>query len=168
MNLIKLRVEQGERVIDGFSRLISWLFVFLVSVIVIQVIFRYVFSKGLIALEELQWHFYAVLMMFGMSYTDLKKSHVGIDLLSQKWSTQTQFKVELLGTLFLFLPFVLILFTHSLPFVWEAWRLNERSLSPSGLPWRWIIKGTIPASILLWIMARFVSLGRSYLNQKEK
>ena len=50
--------------IDGFvtsvGEVFNWIWVVLVAVIILNVILRYVFKSGMIELEELQWHLYAV------------------------------------------------------------------------------------------------------------
>ena len=58
--------------LNGFVRRIAettaWFNVALILVIVVQVVMRYGFNKGLVPLEELMWHLYAVAFMFGMAY----------------------------------------------------------------------------------------------------
>ena len=64
-------------------------------------------------------------------------------------SDRTKRIVEILGIVFLLFPFIWIVFHHSLDFVAESWRINERSDAPLGLPWRWAIKAVIPISFAL-------------------
>ncbi|MCP4935731.1 MAG: TRAP transporter small permease subunit, partial [bacterium] len=54
--------------IGAIGRVVSWANVILVGVIILQVVLRYGFGSGLVVLEELQWHLYAVAVMFGISY----------------------------------------------------------------------------------------------------
>ena len=137
-------------VMDGLIRVIGhgvmWSNVVLIFVIILQVVLRYGFGRGLVALEELQWHLYAVGIMFGASYAQLMDSHIRVDIIHSRLSERWKLRWDLFGTVFLLLPFILVIFHQSLDFVHEAWRLNERSDAPLGLPWRWAIKGVIPAS----------------------
>ncbi len=139
--------------LDAFIRrignAISWVYVLLVLVIITQVILRKGFSSGLIVLEELQWHLYAVGVMFGLSYAQINNSHVRVDLIYSTLTNKSKRIIEIIGILTLVLPFITIVFLHSLDFVYESWRVNEGSESPSGLPWRWAIKSVIPASFAL-------------------
>ena len=57
-----------------------WANCIVIAAIILQVILRYGFGHGLVILEELQWHFYAVAFMFGLSYAVMTDSHVGMDL----------------------------------------------------------------------------------------
>ena len=59
--------------IDGFvtsvGEVFNWIWVVLVAVIILNVILRYVFKSGMIELEELQWHLYAIGWLVGLSST---------------------------------------------------------------------------------------------------
>lgn len=150
-----------DRLIEKVGAMIAWLYLFLVAVIITQVMLRKGFSNGLVILEELQWHLYATAVMFGLSFAQVKNSHIRVDLLYGKLRAKSRYFIDSVGILFLALPFVAVIFIHSLDFVHDAWRINEHSDSPSGLPWRWIIKGVIPCSMLFLGLAM---LSRLYRN----
>ncbi len=57
-----------NNVVDKIGRWSSSLNVVLIVAIIVQVVLRYVFGLGLVQLEELQWHLYAVNVIFGMAY----------------------------------------------------------------------------------------------------
>ncbi|MBV1787043.1 TRAP transporter small permease subunit [Marinobacterium sp. D7] len=152
---------------DGIDRLIkriglgvAWVYVLLVLVIILQVVLRKGFAHGLIALEELQWHLYAVGVMFGLSYAQVTNSHVRVDLFYTRFSNKTKRVIEVLGILVLVMPFIVITFLHSLDFVADSWRINEHSSAPSGLPWRWLIKSAIPLTLALLGLAMISRLIR--------
>ncbi|MEH6473015.1 MAG: TRAP transporter small permease subunit [Halopseudomonas sp.] len=145
--------EQPVAIADGIDsairkvgNLIAWTYVVLVLVIITQVVLRKGFSNGLIVLEELQWHLYAVGVMFGLSYAQINNAHVRVDLLYSSFRIKTKRIIDILGILVLVLPFITVIFIHSLDFVADSWRINESSQSPSGLPWRWAVKSIIPLS----------------------
>ncbi len=145
--------------IKSTGNLIAWVYVFLVLIIITQVTLRKGFSSGLIIFEELQWHLYAVGVMFGISYAQVNNSHVRVDILYGGFRQRTKYIVDVLGILILVLPFIYIIFSHSLDFVGDAWRTNESSQSPSGLPWRWAIKAVIPVSfgfLALAVVSRLI------------
>ena len=107
---------------------------------------RYGFNHGLVPLEELMWHFYAVAFMFGMAYAITKDTHIRVDLVHMKLPRPApQHIIEILGILLLLMPFLWIIFHHSLEWVAESYRLDESPQTP-GLPHRWIIKSVIPLS----------------------
>ncbi len=150
-----------ERFITLISKALAWTNLVLVAVIITQVILRKVFSNGQIALEELQWHLYATAVMFGVAYAQISNLHVRVDLFYHKFSERTKAWVDLFGLLFLAIPFVLIVILHAYDFAYESWRVNESSASPSGLPYRWLIKSVIPLSFSLLLLSMVARILRS-------
>ena len=148
--------------LNGFVRRIAettaWLNVALIGVIVLQVVMRYGFNKGLVPLEELMWHLYAVAFMFGMAYSVTNDSHIRVDIVHMALPRRAQHIFEILGILFLLFPFLWILFDHSLGWVIESYRVNESSQNPTGLPYRWLIKGVVPATMALIFVAAVARL----------
>ena len=153
------------QMIDGFIRrigqAIAWLNFLLIFNILVQVTLRYAFGKGMVWLEELQWHFYGACIMFGISYGIVVNAHIRLDLLHNRFAPKKKEVVEFLGILFLLLPLVIILFIHGLDFVESALRVSERSESPLGLPYRWIIKSVVPISMFLIILDSVSRMVRS-------
>ena len=151
--------------VDGLIRRIGhvlmWANCVVIVLIILQVILRYGFGHGLVILEELQWHFYAVAFMVGLSYAVMTDSHVGMDLVYEKLSPKWQCRWDIFGTVFLLLPFAILLCYQSLDFVHESWRLNERSVAPQGLPWRWAIKSVVPMAFGLVALASISRLIRT-------
>ena len=142
-----------DAIIRKIGHFVMWTNIILIIVIILQVVLRYGFGQGLVVLEELQWHLYALGIMFGASYAMMMDSHIRVDIiharLSQKWRTRW----DLFGIIVLLLPFAIMIFHQSLDFVYESWRVNERSDAPLGLPWRWAIKGIIPITFAMLIAA---------------
>lgn len=130
-----------------------WTNVILIIVIILQVVLRYGFGHGLVMLEELQWHLYALGIMFGASYAQMLDSHIRVDIIHARLSDKWKMRWDLFGTVVLLLPFILVIFHQSLDFVYESWRVNERSDAPLGLPWRWAIKSVLPISFGLLFLA---------------
>jgi len=149
-----------DRFIQWIGRTVVWVYVLLIIAIILQVLLRKGFSNGLIVLEELQWHLYACGVMFGLSYAQTTNSHIRVDILYGRFSAKTRSIIDILGILLLMLPFVAVVFIHSLDFVYDAWRIGETSDSPSGLPYRWLVKAVIPISMSLLALAMFAKLIR--------
>lgn len=148
--------------LNGFVRRIAettaWLNVVLIGVIVFQVVMRYGFNQGMVPLEELMWHLYAVAFMFGMAYAVTNDSHIRVDLVHMALPRRVQHVFEILGILLLLMPFLWIVFDHSVGWVMEAFRVNESSANPTGLPYRWIIKSVVPITMALIFIAALARL----------
>lgn len=160
-NEISNKFSDGlDAFIKSIGHVVMWTNFILIFVIILQVVLRYGFGHGLVILEEVQWHLYAIGIMFGASYAQMLDSHIRVDVIHARLSDKWKLRWDLFGTIFLLLPFIIIIFHQSLDFVYESWRVNERSDAPMGLPWRWAIKGVIPVSFGLLIIATISRLAR--------
>ena len=142
-----------DNIVFKIGTAISWLSLVLIGVIIIQVLLRYIFSINFIQLEELQWHLFAVIIMFGLSFTMVNHSHVRVDILRAHFSARLQRKIEIFGILLLMIPFIFIVIHYGYELSAEAFRINESSSLPQGLPYRWIIKSVIPISFILLLIS---------------
>ncbi len=146
-----------EVTLDRITAALSWVWLALISVIVLAVVLRYVFSIGLIQLEELQWHLYALGFLTGLVACTTRDRHVRVDVLRERMSQRTRDWVDLYGILLLQLPFLVLVFWSALPFAADSFAVGERSASAGGLPFRWLLKSVLPLS--------FVLLGVATLSQ---
>ena len=166
MNAKATQTNPLSRLLDAFvlrcGNTLAWLNVVLVVVILVQVVLRYVFGMGLVYLEELQWHLFGVLIMFGIGYGITSEAHIRLDLLHRKFGPRVQAAIEILGILLLLLPLAAVLFIHGIDFVESSYRVAERSDSPLGLPHRWIIKSVIPVSMVFVAVAAISRLVKSF------
>lgn len=121
-----------------------------------NVVARYFFKYGNVGLQELEWHFFAVIIMLGMSYALKDDSHVRVDVFYEKFSPKTKAIINMLGVIFFILPIAILVSWLSFDYVVEAYESGEGSADPGGLPHRWIIKAFIPFSFYLLI---FFSIG---------
>jgi TRAP-type mannitol/chloroaromatic compound transport system permease small subunit len=164
-------------VVDGFierlGSVVCWLNSILVVNIVVQVILRYALGEGKIWLEELEWHFYAIGLLMGLSYCVVIDTHVRLDIFHRRFSPAKKEYVDLFGMIFLVLPLFTILFLHGLGFVATSWHVNESSPHPLGLPYWWIIKAFIPITMFLMILAALSRIIRavvvlSHINKQKR
>ena len=146
-----------DRLVGWIGEIASVLWTLLVLVIVVQVVARYAFGRGSIAMEELQWHLYAIGFMLGLSFTEARERNVRIDVLAEKLDPRTRLWIEAIGIGGLLLPFALVVLWFSLPFFWSSFTLNEVSAAPGGLPYRWFLKSFIVSAFALLAL---VALGR--------
>ena len=80
---------------------LSWIWLILVAVIVLNVILRYALSEGHIELEEMQWHLYAAGFLGGLSLAVVDDRHVRVDFLRERMSPRLRAWIELYGLLLL-------------------------------------------------------------------
>lgn len=150
-----------DEIIRRIGHFFSWLNAILVIVIIVQVFLRYIMGMGLVVLEELQWHLYAVGIMLGLSYCVVQDTHIRLDLLHDNFSQRTKEWVELLGHLLLLCPIIILVLVHGWDFFFESWVIKERSDSPIGLPARYIIKSFLLSGFGLLALAALSRMARS-------
>ena len=138
-----------ERVIQKVGSFCSWLSFALVILITLDVFLRYIFNFSSASLYELEWHFFAIIFLLGSSITLQNDQHVRVDVFYNKLSNKKKEIVNLTGNIFFLLPFSIVIFYTSLPFVEDSLKIMESSPDPGGLPYRFIIKLVIPLSFLL-------------------
>ena len=112
---------------------LSWIWVGLISVIVLNVLLRYAFSEGRIELEEIQWHLYSTGFMFGLSYAFQADAHIRVDVLHERFSLELKAWIDLYGIVLFVLPFTALMLIYGFPFVVDSYETKEVSPSPGGL-----------------------------------
>lgn len=100
------------------------------------------------SLQELQWHCFAVMMLFAGSYTFALDGHVRVDVFYARMSDKAKVAVNTLGDLFFLLPFAVLVILNSMELVRFSWLTHEAS-SEMGLTHRWVIKAVLPAGMAL-------------------
>ena len=133
------------------GRGVAWLVVVMVVLTFYDVLMRYLFQSGSIALQELEWHLFSVILLIGAAYTLKHRNHVRVDLIyaSNRLSDQHRAIIDLFGHIFLLIPFCALIIWSSIPFIETAYLANEHSPDPGGLPHRWLLKFMIPLGFTL-------------------
>lgn len=109
---------------------------------------RYAFSLSSNAWLEVQWYMFAVMVMFGASYTLRRNEHVRVEIFYLALSERGQEWLDLLGTLLFLIPVCAMLAALSWPFFMQSYAVNEWSSNAGGLL-RWPIKFVLPAGFAL-------------------
>ncbi|MCC8941712.1 hypothetical protein CI1B_43010 [Bradyrhizobium ivorense] len=109
---------------------------------------RYAFSYSSNGWLEAQWYMFAILVMFGASYTFKRNEHVRVEILYLMLSERGQLILDLIGTLCFLIPACLLLAYLSWPFFYQAYAVGEMSGNAGGLL-RWPIKFVIPAGFVM-------------------
>ncbi len=148
--------------IDNFVKtighIVMWANILLITAIVSQVLFRYLLNQNYPKLDEIQWHFYGVVTMIGISYAMVTDSHVRVDLFHMQLTQRARRIIEVIGILTLVVPFLYLMIDQGYDYFYESLRVNERSDSPTGLPARWALKAFIPISFALLALAAVARL----------
>lgn len=145
-------LEKIETAINQFSELTgkisAILFILLLLNVFYDVIMRYLFNDVSIGMQELEWHLYSAIFLLAIPYTLYKDNHVRVDIFYDNLTARKQAWINLFGTLFLLLPFTVLVAKYGIDFTIESYKLGERSGDPGGLLYRWVIKAVIPFSFI--------------------
>ncbi len=151
-------LQQLSHKIDQLSeltgKLVSWLVLAMVLLVSYDVTMRYLFLSGSIALQEMEWHLFSIIFLIGAAYTLKHDDHVRLDLIykSRFMNDERRAWINLFGSLFLLLPFCLLIITTAWPFIYQSYIYLEGSPDPGGLPYRWILKASIPLGFIVLLL----------------
>jgi len=139
----------------------AFVLIILVLLVVYDASARYIFSSGSIALQELEWHLFDVIILFGIAYTLRENSHVRVDIFYASYSEKNKALVNIIGSLFFILPFSILIVYIGLDFVQQSFIQNEASSNPGGLEYRFIVKSFMP---LAFVFLALQALKDAYEN----
>jgi TRAP-type mannitol/chloroaromatic compound transport system permease small subunit len=146
-----------ENYFNRFSDVMGWIAGALNLLMLVNVfydaIMRYFFNTGSIALQEMEWHLFAMVFLFGIAYGLKEDSHVRVDVLYDRFSPRWKAIVNIGGTVLFLLPLSVLIIEGSVWYVQEAYTSGEVSGDPGGLSYRWLIKLVIPASFVFLVVS---------------
>lgn len=144
-------------IVTAITTKTAWINMLVMFTILVQVTLRYGFHAGEAWVDEFIWHLYAF-FMFGLSYAITTDSHIRVDIVHMKFTKKKQRIIEVLGIVFLIMPFTIIIFDHSVGWVHHSFVAKEFSENTTGLPYRWIVKSLLPISLVLIFIASLSEL----------
>ena len=129
----------------------KYFFYIMFILVIVNILLRYIFNINFIFMQELVMYLHAFIFLFGISICLKENSHVRIDVFSNKLGAEVKKYIEILGTVFLIIPFCLFVLYESTPIIIRSWEMLESSGEPGGLPFIYILKSSIYifASLLL-------------------
>lgn len=146
------KTVRAERAFNRFSDLTGTfsaiLLLLLVANVFYDVIMRYLLNDVSIGMQELEWHLYSMIFLFGVAYTLRADGHVRVDFIYERLSEKRRALIDIVGTVIFLWPFCFLVAGYGIGFAYEAYDLNEMSGDPGGLPFRWLIKGMISLSFV--------------------
>lgn len=161
-----------EKFTESTGRTVSWLALAMVLLICYDVAMRYLFQQGSVALQELEWHLFALMFLLGGAYTLKHDGHVRVDILYQSRlvSDRGRAWINIIGTLLFLFPFCLLVLFTSWPFVENAFVYREGSPDPGGLPYRFLLKGAILLAFIMLMLQGLAELLKQVeiLRHKER
>jgi len=160
-------LERVVCLIDGLSdkigRFVGWLTTLMVLVVFYDTIMRYAFNKGNVALQELEWHLFAIVFLIGAAYTLKEGGHVRVDIIFVNLSEKAKAWIDFLGVFIFLIPFCVAVIVSTQGFILNSWAVKEISPDPGGLPARYLLKAMIPLGFFLLIVQGLSEAGKKFM-----
>lgn len=156
-------IERLIRTVGAFSAAVMGALVLLV---VFDATRRYLFHEGSVALQELEWHLFDVVIMLGVAYAMHRGAHVRVDIFYERFSPRTKHIVNLVTMLLFVLPVSALIIYVSYHYVLMSFTQMESSSDPGGLPYRYLVKSLIPLAFSLLILQAIREIANTWHELK--
>lgn len=150
---MKFSLKMIGKIIDALGNFCSILMLLMIANVFYDVIMRYFFNDVSIGMQELEWHLFAAMFMFGIAYTLKEDAHVRVDIFYDVMSAKKKAYINIFGSIFLALPITMLILYYSYDYALEAYKMGEGSGDPGGLPHRWIVRSVIPLSSVFLMLS---------------
>jgi TRAP-type mannitol/chloroaromatic compound transport system permease small subunit len=141
--MLRRLARQIDAAQERLGNAVSWLMLGMVLVVFSDVIFRYLFSRTWVFVQELEWYLFAVIYLVAAGYTLLYDEHVRVDIFYSKFPPRRKAWFDFVLLLVFFFPSCLLVVYTTWPFFWNSVKVLEGSPDPGGIPARWALKGVI-------------------------
>ena len=164
-----VRIAAGTvSAIDAICRwsgyLVAWATLATVLLCFSTVYLRYVMGQGLIWLQESYIWTHVAVIVLGAGYTMMSGGFVRVDVFYSAWDDRKRAWSDLIMTVFLLLPFLVVFGAAVWTFWSSSYASDEGSLNPGGMSNYWILKGALLGFILLVALQGATFVLRSILT----
>ncbi len=161
--LLRPFIDGVGKINETVGRAVAWLTSALVLLVCADVLMRYFFNTTAAWVMELEWHLFAFIFLLGAAYAFKHDRHVRVDLFYDRFSPRDQAWVNLVGGLVFLLPWCMILIYVSFQYTLGSYQIGEGSPNPGGLPYRFIVKGSITVGLVLLLLQALASIAEAWL-----
>jgi TRAP-type mannitol/chloroaromatic compound transport system permease small subunit len=129
--------------------IVAWATLATVLLCFATVYLRYVMGTGLIWLQEAYIWTHVVVIVMGAGYTMMTGGFVRVDVLYAGWPVRKRALSDMLMTILLLVPFLIVFGTAVWTFWSASYASDEGSLNPGGMGNYWLLKATLIGFIVL-------------------
>jgi len=145
-----------DRLNNRIGSAIQWLALVMVVIGAFNAIARYTDQYTSLSLSsnaylDLQWYFFSLIFLMGSAYGLNHDYHVRVDVMYERLGRRARAWIDLIGSVFLLVPFCVVMLWVSWGPVVRSWSILETSADPGGLP-RYPIKTVILVSFFLLLL----------------
>lgn len=154
------------RKIEGVITIVGTLTSIVLAMLIVLVLYdatvRYLFHSGSIALQELEWHLFDVVILLGIAYTLQQDAHVRVDIFYDRFTERGKAVIDLVSMAFFVIPFSALIIYVGTEFVMLSFKQLEASSDPGGLSYRFIVKSLMPLAFVLLILQAVAEIAKAY------
>lgn len=133
------------------GKLSAWLILLSVIISTVNATMRFTIDKASNAALESQWMLFSVTFLFCAPWTLMLNEHIRIDILSNKMRPKQRYAIDIIGHLFILIPFCAYMIYASYFVALKSIGINEQSFNAGGLP-QWPAKTLIPIAFTLLLL----------------
>ena len=159
---MKKLIDMIDNLSEKIGTIVSWVSVFLVLVISLDVVIRYVFKFTYIWINELETHLFALMFLLASGYALKRENHVRIDVLYAGFSEKTKAWINLIGGVLLLFPWCYIIILYSWEYAYNSFLIREGSSQPGGIPALYVLKFSIPLGFMFLLLQGLSSVLNSF------
>ncbi|MEZ5657084.1 MAG: TRAP transporter small permease subunit [Burkholderiaceae bacterium] len=153
-----IRIERFIALIGSVAAII--LLPALILARVSEIVLRGAFNKITGPFNALEAELLLMFIFLALGAAYLRDAHVRVDVMSSHLSERVRALIEVLGALFLVLPFGLIVLWYGVDMTATVFGAGERAVFALGAGARWIVVGTVPLGIGLVCLGVMVRMFR--------
>jgi TRAP-type mannitol/chloroaromatic compound transport system permease small subunit len=127
---------------------------------------KYLSWLGGVGMQELEWHWFSIMFLLGLSYTLRENGHVRVDVFYDNFSRNTQAWINIIGALIFTIPFCILIVYYSWDFFVASFLNEENRGDPGSLPRLWPVKFILPLSFTLLILSAMAVILKEVLVLK--
>jgi TRAP-type mannitol/chloroaromatic compound transport system permease small subunit len=140
-----------DRVSTWLGKYVIWLILASTVISGVNALVRKIFNFSSNAYLEVQWYLFAASFLIAAGYTLLNNEHVKIDVVSSRFSKETQIKIDIFGFVAFLFPMCLAILWYSIPFFYKGLVSGEVSSNAGGLI-RWPVYAMMPLGFGLLLL----------------
>jgi len=152
VSLIKKVLARIDQLSIWSANVVGGAVLVMVLAIAYDVILRYIFSAPTVWQYDISYMLGGSIIILGAGYVHLKKRHVRVDIIYNRFSPRTKLTLEVFFTVIFFFPFLTGLIVVATQHAFHAYEVKEFSEVGFWRPLMWPFRSVIPVGLsILWL-----------------
>ena len=171
MGILNGYIKAADTISEWSAKTTSWLVLILTLMTGYEIIMRYVFNAPTKWVFDLSYMLGGAFFVLGQGYTLRLNKHVRIDIFYSRLSDRGKALLNCFFYLIFFFPLWIVLLYLLIPYVYESWKVGERSMQGYWMPILYPFKTVMPVAVFILILqaiAEFIRCIITIVKGNEK